>query len=136
MATINLDAQIKTRQLFHLAGKDREVVFTDKLTKDLLDMEFSISELAEKIEKEAEQKKKSNQLTVKETKKNVEDLLAAMKKECIHFLDCTFGEGSGSEVYHFFENSTMVLPEIIHAISEEAQKTRVLYKKDRYKKKR
>lgn len=123
MTAINIDNQIQTQYTFTIAGKERQMTFSDVEASELSKVEFQVTKLINSItDKELKELDKE---TVEQQTAYLENKWGELRDIILGYFDKHFGTGNGKEIYTFYNESTRALATVFRKVADYLDKVDV-----------
>jgi hypothetical protein len=122
-AVIDIDKQIQTKYKFRIAGKERAMTFSDIEAIELSKVELRVTKIIDGItDKEMKELDKEPVDQQAAYLKNKYDELRTI---VTNFFDKNFGQGSGAEIYKFYNGSTRAVTTVFRKVADYLDKVDV-----------
>lgn len=131
MTLINIDDQLVTKRKFKIAGKEREMTYSDECALEIGRVQLTVTKLLEDIDKTDEKKLEAN--SVDENLKFISEKYEEIRVAVFAFFDEYFGEKTGQEIYEYNQESTRALSIVFSKVAEYLEKTEINDKSKQYK---
>ena len=128
---INIDSRVKNTKEVTIAGRNYNIDFNDKFTKEIAKVNLAADKTIKEVEKL--QQEEVDKMSLEDQEKYVFAKIDGARDIMIKFFDEYLGNGQGQRIYKYFKQSTQTLGNIIGVLYQESQKS-VLQEKNNSKK--
>lgn len=130
---VNIDNQLGLEYAFKIAGKKREITFTDECALEMERVELTVGNILDRVDKLSD--KDLEDKSVEEQVEYVSSMYKEIKDTIIPFFDKYLGDNSGQEIYEYVHESTRALSTIFGKISSYLNKVEINSDKSKESKK-
>lgn len=120
---VNIDQKITLEYVFHVANKDRKLVFTDDCALEMERVQLKVDKIIGEVDKLNE--KEMDAKSVDDQLDYINDKYGQIRDSIITFFDKYFGDGAGLEIYKHNHESTRALATVFGSIYDYLDKVEV-----------
>ncbi|KRK90523.1 hypothetical protein EGT49_03800 [Companilactobacillus suantsaicola] len=120
---VNIDNQLALKYSFMIGGKKRELTFDDQCALDMDKVQFKVQKISDKVNRM--QENVVNKKSTDEQVKMMSGLYKEIRNAIIPFFDKYFGDGQGTEIYQYFNESTRALATVFGKVNECLDKVEI-----------